>query len=775
MSNLDDEPFSQLGSKKSAIQSAVTLITRHSSVERLLEVHQDDDTDAVEVVAEIRVNLPSRQRAMGASPNGVLAVEPITFSFPPDYPIHAPVVKLRTDFNRSLAHVQPGAADGPVLPCLYHGDLDELFHAEGLWSILNQVVVWLNKAAAGELIDPNQGWEPIRRDTLEDIIIADGNYLRSLVSRKESHYFLRFSYLKFVRCGAPKDARKEYFIHGQVDTERVRFDPQSFGEIFQEWSYHKTSLMGRSLAIVVTPGKLPSGVLHIADCYHPENVTNLASLQIRATEYGCANSLKSALTWLGQYAKKFNSKLAKVPIAIILCVRRPFSLIAHFSEIELVPYLVDIQAPKLFPEKDDTPVFPAGHRESITPALLQTFSGESPILEPRNVVLVGGGSLGSKIAIHMARLGRAPSSIIDKGFLLPHNAARYALLPGAEAMQLTWLDSKAQALASAIKGLGQSSKAWKEDVTLAAHNSNLLNQLFPKDTWAIINTTASLAVREALASITSNKLQARIIETSLFARGTVGLMTVEGPGRNPNSADLLAEAYESIRVDDELREAVFESEDSIQYYSVGQGCGSITMAISDSRISMFAASVTQGIATMRADGLPDSVGRIFLGKIADAGMGLSWTPINVPPVCIVPTDSDSAWIVRISERAHQKILKDCANYPQVETGGILVGRISETQQAFIVIDVLPAPQDSERSRSGFILGTYGVKDALEKYASSCNYALYCLGSWHSHLTNSGPSSCDLQTAMKIAGGRIARSVLLIRTPTGYRAVAVTSF
>ena len=58
-------------------------------------------------------------------------------------------------------------------------------------------------------------------------------------------------------------------------------------------------------------------------------------------------------------------------------------------------------------------------------------------------------------------------------------------------------------------------------------------QAWSKNSWGVVNTTASLVVREALAA--SNLLETRVIETSLFARGHVGLVTVEGPDRNPST------------------------------------------------------------------------------------------------------------------------------------------------------------------------------------------------------------------------------------------------
>ncbi|NJO49092.1 MAG: hypothetical protein HC840_06025 [Leptolyngbyaceae cyanobacterium RM2_2_4] len=62
---------------------------------------------------------------------------------------------------------------------------------------------------------------------------------------------------------------------------------------------------------------------------------------------------------------------------------------------------------------------------------------------------------------------------------------------------------------------------------------------------------------------------------------------------------------------------------------------------------------------------------------------------------------------------------------------------------------------------------------MEKYVKSCNYTLYSLGTWHSHLGDSRPSQTDFQTATTLADGRVTPSVMLIRSPTEYRALLAT--
>jgi Prokaryotic homologs of the JAB domain len=131
---------------------------------------------------------------------------------------------------------------------------------------------------------------------------------------------------------------------------------------------------------------------------------------------------------------------------------------------------------------------------------------------------------------------------------------------------------------------------------------------------------------------------------------------------------------------------------------------------------------------------------------------------------------NSHWKVRVSERAHQKIYQEYDAYSNTETGGILVGRISEISQTFFVTDVLPSPPDSERMPNKFVLGVQDVKKTIREYENSCKSALYCLGTWHTHLDDSGASATDEQTAKVMSEARILPSILLIRNKSGYRAV-----
>jgi len=735
------------------------IVAAHPSVTGVADVRRDTETGAWEIEVAVRL-------ADGQSPNGVRAVETVTLWFPGTYPLRAPTVYLREDFDRSLAHVRPGGLATRPRPCLFDGDVTELLQRRGIAAILNQLVQWLERAALDQLIDPEQGWERVRRDDLVDFVIADAAALRALVSRKGGYAAFVLDYAELL---GPTGGNA---LHCEIRPDRVTFNPKNIGSLFRSIPPEPGNRwrIGRSLALVVYPGQDKSGKPIIADRYRPETVTDVASLRTRAADCGSGPALDSALNWLDTCVAKWRLD-GSAPLSVVLCVRRPFHLIGSDSPIELCPYVVDIGAPKLLPAGDGTPVRPMGHRQAVTPTLLRRLSDESDTAAPSvSWVQLGCGSLGSKIALHLARAGRAPSIVIDSGYLSPHNVARHALVPRKGGMQVSWMGDKADALADAIAGLGQTATAVAADIVPITRDKLKARKHLPRRGWAIVNATASLAVREAIGSVPEGVEIPRVIETVLYAGGEVGVITVEGPGRNPNSLDLMAETYELARKRESLRRRMFAEGAELGRRAIGEGCGSATMIMSDARLSMMAAPMAELIAGMQDTSLPYAGGRVLTGTVGADGLSLSWSDHAVPPVAIISIEGPDVWSVRLSARAVGKMDDEVRQWPGVETGGILMGRISEPSRAFYVTDVLPAPDDSERSSGGFVLGTHGARTAISAYAESCGYSLFCLGTWHSHLVPSGPSATDRATAAAVALARLAPSVLVIHTPAGFRAV-----
>lgn len=746
---------------RAPVRRALDAIHEHPQFE-LRSVAQDlRYKNWVEATVIAKPDLPTQWMAQGRSPNGILASEAVTLLLPPTFPLRAPRIYLRPDFNRELPHLFPSPLDQPPTPCVYDGDLSELQIQRGFTAVLEQSVLWLENAALEQLVDPDQGWEPVRRDSLGDWLVAEADHLRSFVRSNGGCIVFRLNYVRWVADGT-----------AHVYAEVVQSGPiQLSPETIARWCGSKESpeqdgtACGRSLAILVWPPKRSSKRPYVTDRYLPETVCDLASLKARAVEYGCSRQLDRALRTLDNCRRRHRVS-RRQPIAVILVARRPIHLIGSESKLELCPYVVDMKNSPESPNKGGIVVRPAGHLEALGVGLLRNMSGYSAKSAAMPWTQLGAGSLGSKIAIHLARAGHAPHSVIDKALLRPHNFARHALLPPPESTAFSIEPQKSEALRAAIKGLGLTITAHSDDIVSATSNISSINRLLPDGHWAVVNSTASLQVRERLASIPISVRIPRVIETSLYARGEVGLLTVEGPKRNPDTADLALEAFHLMAEDPKLATRVFDDSGGMQRQQIGDGCGSMTMAMSDSRLSMMAAPMAEIVLQHQRSGLPDAGGRVYLGRTQDDGLGVLWQIEEIAPWHVLWVDQARSWQVRISDRAHSKIVAESARHPEVETGGVLMGAFSEASQTFRVTDVLQAPPDSIRERDRFVLGTSGLKSKLAEYVPK---SILCLGTWHTHLSESGLSSQDLATAALVGEARVEPSVLLIRTPKAYHA------
>jgi len=289
-----------------------------------------------------------------------------------------------------------------------------------------------------------------------------------------------------------------------------------------------------------------------------------------------------------------------------------------------------------------------------------------------------------------------------------------------------------------------------------------------RKSWAVVNATASLAVREAFGA--SEWIRPRVVEASLFAGGRLGVVTVEGPGRNPCTTDLMAEFYAMLQEERELSSIVFDDGEAMARQGTGHGCGSLTMAMSDGRLSLFAARIAEYLLGRQENELPGEGGEVVVGRISDDGLGVAWRAEQIPPVTVVETTNGSPWRVHLHQRALSKMQAETARWLDAETGGVLMGRLSEVSRVAHVVDVVEAPEDSERSANEFILGTQGLRRCLEDYSTDLGWSLYCLGTWHSHLSPGGPSLKDKATARAVSLARLAPSIFVIMTPTGFEAL-----
>lgn len=724
-----------------AVARALRQAEAHPSVRSVSVTGRTVDWTLCQVV--IHTELPAVWRAVGQSPFGVQIDEAVTIALHDRFPLVSPWIRLRDDFPRIHPHIQPGKAGSLVEPCLVLGSPREVVQARGFVGLIEQLVEWLDRAAELDLNDPEHGWEPVRRDTISDIIACDADRMRSHVTLASGTALFTTTYIHY-----PKSDMFRVLLGSNCI-----LPPALIGPILR-----RDGDIGSGLTLLAWPGSGPQGPI-IADFYLPETVATVGDLFERADLYSCREDLLAGLVAVrdGLIA---NPPPQAIPLAILLLPRRPYPLVGSDSTIEICPYLIEVVPGQDFLDTA-TPVRLAGQRETINAGLLRRTSGDDPFAATLPWTILGAGSVGSKIALHAARAGRAPSIVVDRGHMNAHNYARHTAMPIGTTERL-FLRAKADLVVDQINKLDQKATAVSDDAVSLIGSTEGRAQLAHEGCAMLVDTTASLVTREALAHAPWPD-RPRIVEACLLGAGRMAYVACEGPDANPSISDLAAEAYRELALD--VNDAAIAFGARAEEVIIGQGCSAVTFPMPDSDLSMLAASMARPITGWARDGLPTR-GEIRIGR-TDADGGLAWSVANEDAWIDVDRLAPDEPGIRIHPRVHAAIEADIALNPGVETGGVLVGRFSQIGNLFQVVDLIAAPPDSTRSAAEFVLGKQGLRAAVLDIARRTGGALQVIGTWHNHLITSGPSMTDAIAGGILAMRQFGPALLLIHTPGGY--------
>lgn len=672
-------------------ERAVAEIARHPSCEIVGVQQAENETLVVEL--EIKVGFGSRLEAAGVGKHGVRPVEPVIIVIASDYPAGGMTVRLRPDFERHLPHMLPTPIDAPPAPCVVDEFSGDYLLQHGTSAFLDQVVLWLLKAAEDRLIDAKQGWEPTRRDEKEATYVADAKAIRDSVDARRTGGVIRTAI--WVRGADVVQNRNPPLqsLHIQCGSKIEPISPTLVNEVLADENQGLCILCWAS----GTGRKLP----RVDDVYRADEVHTLAELHRRAEHSGCGEGLSGQFQLLRQRLGLF-SRMRPLVVLVILCIRRPIKLRGQDSDIELLGYVLRAKNPSDLTATATTEVIGAAHIDALTPTLMRRLSDRSDAPAP-SWSIIGVGSVGSKLALHLTRQGAGPAVITDNDILQPHNFARHAMLPellnpsGAKVTTgpLFMPSLKAIHVAGALAALGCSSRPSTLDVARA-------NDLFGDDRpWVgdeafVVDATASAGVQERLCSSDVLGRRPRIATTSLLGAGRIMKLTIEGLGGNPSAIELETVFNDMLDNDDRLAtRARLTPERSV---AIGQSCVSVTAAMSDARLSAMVASTTE-ILTMRVDKGLASTGSLVIGSTADDGVSKSFTDTEVGPfVRFVDSHGDvRATLPRsLIEQLRSRRSVDATSPPRP-----LIGAIARRDRTTIIVhatDLSDVPEDGATER-----------------------------------------------------------------------------
>lgn len=674
------------------IDLARKFVEEHKSVLQIFENHINDK-GLIYFDFNVKVNLPSSFKSKSQTDKGVKSIENITMEFPKEFPYKAPMVYLRDDFNRNFPHINPIV--DKFNPCIFEGSVDELLQ-QPLWidGILDQLIDWLETSASNSLINPEQGWEPMRVDDNNGFLVFD---------RKELLlYFLEEK--KFAFYVSYKKSKKDFLVARVSETVIENF---------------KSSFMFCFVSSDVSNEYIP---------YNIRNFTNLVEFARKNN----INNIKESIN--GNYEKLVKDKIELLFISLF--IKRPYKVIGTDSSIEILHFSLELKKHKKKNEvHQNANVCTLSGLNLSDTKLLQQFSGVKRVIKETQMIMqIGCGSVGSKVALHLARNGNDNFKLIDEKYFVPNNNARHALF------SLSSLNSKVELLQEAMQKIGL------KNIDPVSKNIFDIENFKTTNEDIIIDSTASLSVNNYL---TTKLFQGRLIHTSLYNNGTIAFVGIEGKNREVKIVDIISFMYQKCTEDNEIAKRITDTHAT--YQSIGQGCGSFTTVSSDATISISSAGMSNLIQSKIDNGF-DNNGEFWLGLLDDNNLGMSWKKTIIQPLSLkhIKGIDNGDWEIRIFKNVLDNIKIESDKWNDLETGGILIGHISIPTQTIVITGQIEAPEDSIRGKCKFYSGVKGLGEKLKFIEKSSAGMITQLGTWHSHPnSSSNPSSIDIDSKKKM--------------------------
>lgn len=670
------------------LEKAHKYISEHNAFADISEIKLNDADSVATISATVRVNLPGRFIQSGITNIGVKEKEEVIFHFTNDFPFKAPTIQLRDDFPRCFPHINP--SEKRVLPCIYEGDLSELLQQSGWMNeILNQLVDWLEKGASNDLMNYDQGWEPMRND------------------------------------------QNVGFMQYDIDETLASYDKLKSSTLIQEISYESRNRMILTGSLCNSEKAQKAHVLYfltpiVINNYVPNKIRNLNQLYEYAQSIGIIG-IKNSIEEVDLEHINENK------LFVIFSVRRPVKIIGSEANIEFLNFVISKaehrkkKGRELKRTLPDCNVGMLCHIAERSPKLLKRLSGmQTKIDEDQAITLVGCGSLGSKVGIHLARNGNGPFQCVDNDIFMPHNNARHALT-------LTWGQNKAELLSLSIFSIGKIiATPIKEDAWNIDYSKSRI----------IIDTTASFSVRNFLMSRTDLP---PVISCGLYDRGRSGLMLSDNKNKTVGLANIWACLYHQSLRDDDIHDILFSS--NLENVPIGQSCSSQTMVVDDARISLMAATMSLKIQYFLENGLPKKAEILFAQY--DDNYSLRATVNTVPEFVLVKSIQEKDWKVLISEPLVERMRNIMHQKSPKETGGALLGSVFLYPKVVVITDIIDAPLDSVETPTLFTLGVEGLEQKIRDTEKRTNGKVTYLGTWHSHPHGGMASTTDERTYKKL--------------------------
>ena len=671
----------------------------------LVETRQSDDGALAALHLDVEVERP---QDLGAP---ILSVEPVAVVFGPSGEQPA-VLALRPDFPETM-HQNWTPDDTPRALCIDDRPWEEARLAFTPADFIRRIQLWLAKAARGELHDTAQPLEPLFFRNPATIILPSAALTPAdrpaeLIGQlRNEHETIIVT--EFVRPGGNSPDPQFVVVPLRAvpqGMQRLQHAPQTLDALAQQLQGCGINL-GVELRARVTEW---AGLDATAIRRLQARIALVVVFPVAAADGRLADDLRAFIT---------HDSAGDVGVALGVLARNDSDVGSGSGYVRLVGMAGGRAVPNL-------PISPADVHLGFDYTVGAMISGQAQP-DRRRCVLVGAGSLGSQLAVNLAREGRFDWAIIDHDNLLPHNLARHALYPiDVGRPKVVGLAHRVGAL------LGEPVRFFQANVLHPREELAADIDAAIVDAEIIIDASASVAVSRHLADLP--RPGARRLSVFFNPAGTAVVLLAEGADPDITLRDLEAQYHRLVQSDPQLA-AHLRSEAGIRYSG---SCRAATNRIPASRAALLSSIASQAI--IDALSTPQAAVRVWtLGD--NHTVSLSEQP-GAPVRRITLGD----WIVTHDQELVRYIAAlRVAGLPH-ETGGVLLGITDMSRREVHIVFALPAPQDSTGSTTSFERGVSGLAASVRAAAERSLHQVRYVGEWHSHPRGSStrPSATDIR-------------------------------
>jgi len=717
------------------IQSALSEIRGAFEDQEIKVLRWNENYVAIPLI--LKINLPTRGTVHEVD---IRKDEPIVIILDRRYyPYKAPQAwSDRRDFPKDcLPHLNPKPPGNPASFCLHRGSIETWFSEHSIIDFIQRVQFWLSDAASDRLIRKEDGFEVTRIDDFIGLCTYDPNKFRERVaegwqSNRNRSGFCFVPYILEKNLEKEPFENKNTFFMIKMGTRLTESVPNKIIQLEKEINalHTDTNLSDCNLyGILVWPPKKMIYRKYFADL--PDNLRGLIALSEKIEI-----PIKMAMN---SFFSKNLHLLSGVPITLV--IPRPQNVLKSESNLELVNFMVycEKRMKSLEDEKSlESNVKPMIQRSPLTLQLAKNISHLPPDFDTGEILFLGCGAVGSKLALHIMKSGQTKKiTFVDDDLLTSHNLVRHGLL--AESLGM----NKAQAMKDVVEKVYSSDK---DSISVGAIKDNIINLFFGKNheifcqhKW-LIDATASTTVRNLL--LQENLPQSlSICRCEIAYNGKLGFLSIEGPDRNPRLDDLLFSIFDLAINHQEIsdwlvstknqREA--DPETTLEEISIGMSCSSETMRIADDSISFHASMFSLGFRKIAPKKPVSDNGFLQVStNNMDHESNCCTKSYDIAPVSIIRGENNTNWQFRIKSEASKHLIQCFHKSGRNETGGLLIGQFDIKKKVVYITRILTAPTDSKCRPYGFVRGVMNVPEEVSKMSLLSGGMIDYVGEWHTH-------------------------------------------